>query len=76
MRDIQDYVDYVQKDFNDPPALMFQYTAENCLAVDSNNHQIIYEDTGKSFVTVIYDNPSDNLDFVWVSAPNNLPDWE
>jgi len=75
VRDLQDYVDYVQREFNDPPALMFCYTAENCLAVDSNDRQIIYEDTGKPFVTVIFDDPADNLEFVWASAPKKLPDW-
>ena len=75
VRHVQDYVDYVQRDFTEPPALMFQYTAENCLAVDGNNRQIIYEDTGKPFVTVIFDNSSDHMEFVWGTAPKTLPDW-
>ena len=76
VRDIQNYVDYVQREFGDPPALMFQYTAENCLAVDSNNHQVIYEDTGMDFVKLIFDNPSDNMEFIWSCAPQKLPDWQ
>lgn len=75
VQNIQDYVDYIQRDFTDPPGLMFQYTAENCLAVDSNHTQIIYESNGKPFVKVIFDDPSDNLQFVWKDSPNNLPDW-
>ena len=68
-------MNYVQHDFMDPPGLMFMYTAENCLAVDGNNRQIIYEDAGKPFVNVIFDDTSDMLDFVWKQAPANLPDW-
>jgi len=74
-QDIQKYVDYVQAAFNDPPGLMFMYTAENCLAVDGNNRQIMYEDTGKPFVSVIFDDASDQLDFVWKNAPTSTPDW-
>lgn len=76
VKDIQDYVAYIQKDFSDPPGLMFMYTAENCLAVDGNNRQIIYESAGKPFVTVIFDDTSDSLDFVWQDAPKHFPEWE
>ena len=75
VKNIQDYVDYVQRDFNDPPGLMFMYTAENCLAVDGNDRQIIYESNGKPFVSVIFDDPSDNLSHVWKNSPKQLPDW-
>lgn len=75
VQNIQDYVDYVQEAFNDPPGLMFMYTAQNCLAVDGNDRQIMYEDTGKPFVTIIFDDPSDQLDFVWKPAPKSTPDW-
>ena len=76
VKDIKDFVDYVQKDFGDPPGLMFMYTAENCLAVDGNDRQIIYESAGQSFVTVIFDDPSDNLNFVWKESPRQFPEWE
>lgn len=75
VKDIQNYVDYVQHDFTDPPGLMFMYTAENCLAVDGNNAQIIYESAGKPFVNIIFDDPSDNLEHVWKDSPKHLPDW-
>ena len=75
VKNIQDYVNYVQRAFNDPPGLMFMYTAENCLAVDGNDRQIMYEDTGKPFVDVIFDDTSDLLDFVWKPAPKSMPDW-
>ena len=75
VKNIQDYVNYVQRAFNDPPGLMFMYTAENCLAVDGNDRQIMYEDTGKPFVNVIFDDTSDLLDFVWKPAPKSMPDW-
>lgn len=55
---------------------MFMYTADNCLTIDGNNTQIIYEDKGKPFVYVIFDDPSDGLEFVWKEAPKNLPDWD
>ena len=75
VKDIQNYVDYVQSDFNDPPGLMFLYTAENCLAVDGTDRQIIYESNGKPFVQVIFDDPADKLEFVWKDSPKQLPDW-
>ena len=75
VRNIQDYVDYVQRAFNDPPGLMFMYTAENCLAVDGTDTQIIYESAGQPFVRVIFDDPSDRLEFVWKASPTQLPDW-
>lgn len=79
VQDIQDYVNYVQRDFNDPPGLMFRYTNENCLAVDGapsqSGVQIIYEKAGMQKVEVIFDDPSDNLTFVWKDSPKNLPDW-
>ena len=74
-QNIQDYVDYVQQTFNDPPGLMFMYTAENCLAVTGSSTQIIYESAGMDFVNVIFDDPADDLEFVWKDSPKNLPDW-
>lgn len=63
VRSIGDYVDYVQMAFNDPPGLMFQYTSENCLAVDGvwsqNGVQITYEEAEGVQIHVIFDDPSD-----------------
>lgn len=78
-RNVQDYVDYVQATFNDPPGLMFMYTAENVLAVDGaptqSGVQIIYEEANGQQINVVFDDPGDSLTFVRAESPQNLPDW-
>jgi hypothetical protein len=79
VQDIQNFVAYVQSDFNDPPGLMFFYTAENCLAVDgarsAEEVKIIYQEAPDIQVSVIFDDPADSLEYVRMPAPRNLPDW-
>ena len=79
VEDITDFVLYVQQTFGDPPGLMFMYTAENVLAVDSlrtsDGVQIVYEDAQGQPVQVIYDIPEDRLTFARAESPKNLPDW-
>ena len=58
------FVEYVKNTFGDAPGLMFKYTAENCLAIDSryegNSVTIVYEDAPVD-VEVIFDDPNDSL---------------
>ncbi|MDD5954454.1 MAG: hypothetical protein PUD38_04535 [Firmicutes bacterium] len=79
-RNVQDYVDYVQKTSFDPPGLMFLYTAENVLAIDGvmsqSGIQITYEDAKGLPITVIFDDPSDSLTFARAASPSRLPDWD
>jgi len=79
VRDIKSYVDYVQAQYNDPPGLMFMYTAENCLAIDSLRTQkgitIVYEKNDDMVLDVIFDDQVDNLWFEYAQPPVNLPDW-
>lgn len=79
-RDIQSYVNYVQQTYHEPPALMFMYTADNCLAIDSEMRQdgvsIIYEDALGHAPTVIFDNPNDSVDMRLEKAPENRPIWD
>lgn len=76
---IASYVDYVQQTFNDPPGLMFRYTAENVLAVDSvrsdSGVQIVYETANGQPIEVIFDDPADALTVVRETSPVNIPDW-
>lgn len=76
---VQAFVDYVQDAFNDPPGLMFQYTASDCLALDSlrngSKTTIAYEKAPDVEIKVIYDDPGDNLFFEQVTPPQNRPDW-
>lgn len=78
-RNVGDYVDYVQATFNDPPGLMFMYTAENVLAVDGapsqSGVQIIYEEANGQEINVVFDDPADSLTFIRAESPKNLPDW-
>ncbi len=75
---VQSYVDYVQQTFNDPPGLMFMYTAENVPAVDSVPNgsiiQILFEDSPLD-ITVVFDDPNDKLEFGRAPAPSRIPDW-
>ncbi len=80
-RDIHHYVDYVQDAFNDPPGLMFMYTADNCMAVDSIDRgqgvDVVYERRSGVEVTVIFDNTRDRLNFVYADTqPQNRGDWD
>ena len=79
VKDIQDYVDYVQAMYNDPPAMMFMYTADNCMAVDGAHSQsgvsIIYGKPDDIVLNVIFDNPEDNVEVVFQPEPQQLPDW-
>lgn len=78
-KSVRAYVDYVQSTFNDPPGLMFRYTAPDCLAVDSRGSRdsvtIVYEADPQVEIEVIYDDPGDNLFFEQVTPPQNRPDW-
>jgi hypothetical protein len=77
--DVQDYVNYVQSDFGDPPGLMFMYKASDVLAVDGartqNGVAIIYEEAGGLPIHVIFDDPSDQLTFERRPSPQQLPGW-
>lgn len=79
VKNVQDYVNYVQNDTVDPPGLMFQYTAENVLAVSGNyfgnGGQIIYEDANGQQMEVVFDDPYDNLTHTRAASPKNIPDW-
>ena len=44
--------------------------------LDPRMDHSIYESTGKPFVNVIFDDTSDDLDFVWQDAPRHFPAWE
>jgi len=78
-RSVDDFVRYVQEAFGDPPGMMFKYTAENCLAIDSrtenNGVVIIYEDAPGVNIEVIFDDPGDALSHVIVPSPANRPDF-
>lgn len=77
--DIQNYVNYVLACYNEPPALMFMYQAEDCLALDSvrDNGEvvIVYEENPEVELNVIYDNANDNVSYRLEQAPTMLPDW-
>ena len=70
---------YVQNDFWDPPGLMFCYTWENVLAIDSmptgGGVEIVYEEAGGLEIQVIYDDPGDSLTYRRAPSPQELPDW-
>ena len=73
VRDVMDYVNYVQDAFSNPPGLMFFYTAENCLALDSVGSStgitITYETVHGVDVQVVFDDPGDRLYYTFTSSP-------
>ncbi len=79
VKDIQRYVDYVQAEYNEPPALMYMYAAEDCLAVDSlreqNGISIVCEKRDNVDIEVIYLDSDNNFWFGFADPPVNIPDW-
>jgi len=78
-KSVQDYVNYVQSTFSDPPGLMFQYRADDCLAIDSvvsdSGITITYEKADGVDIRVIFDDPNDCLFFDLAPAPQIRPDY-
>lgn len=79
VRDVQDYVNYVQSAFTDPPGLMFFYTAENCLTLDSvrsaRGVTITYETVSGIDVKVVFDDPNDTLYYQFIASPKVKADF-
>ena len=79
VRDVQDYVNYVQSAFTDPPGLMFFYTAENCLTLDSvrsaRGVTITYETVSGIDVKVVFDDPNDTLYYQFIASPRVKADF-
>ena len=79
VRSVKDYVNYIQSAFNDPPGLIFLYTAENCLNLDSvrsgSTITITYEKVPGVDVQIVYDDPDDMLEYAFVHPPKTSPDW-
>lgn len=73
------FANYVQDTFNDPPGLMFQYTAEDCLAVDSIREQngitILYGVPQGVNIQVVFDDPNDSLFPGFTDPPARTPEW-
>lgn len=73
------FANYVQDTFNDPPGLMFRYTAEDCLALDSLNTPsgvtILYGLPETVDLQVIFDDPNDSLTHETTTPPARFPNW-
>ena len=78
-RDLQAYVDYLQRNMSDPPGLMFLYRAENTVDIASVSRDgklyITYTDDPAVKITNIFDNPNDQMEFTFAPAPKFEPDW-
>ena len=78
-KSVESFVNYVQQAFGDPPGMMFKYTAENCMAIDSRSEngemKIIYEALPDIALEVIFDDPNDNLGYYQTDPPKDLPNW-
>ena len=76
---VEAFVNYVQQAFDDPPGMMFKYTAENCLAIDSpmqnGKVNIVYEAAPGVNIEVIFDDPNDSLGYYQTDPPKNRPKW-
>lgn len=75
-KSLKSYVNYVQKNFGDPPGLMFQYTAKDCLDIACT-----WETGGKVTIgygkklKVLFDDPKDSLYYKVLSPSTEKPDW-
>ena len=78
---IEDYVEYCRDDYNDPPELFSLYMANNCLPISPVNDgtllEIIYPESSKEIVKIVYDKPNDNMQYSFKKGPTKYPAvWE
>ena len=78
-KDVQSYVDYMQQSSSNFPGLIFMYSAENVLAIDSlrleDGIDIVYEEANGQEITVVFDDSTDSLGYRREKSPLKLPDW-
>ena len=79
---IEDYVKYCRDNYNDPPVLFSLYMAKNCLPIgrpvnDGTLLEIVYPESSKEIVKIVYDDPNDNLQYSFKKDPAKYPEvWE
>ncbi|MDF2544652.1 MAG: hypothetical protein K0S47_4370 [Herbinix sp.] len=75
------YANYCIARFNNPPVVFSAYLAPNVLPIDSlrikDQIEIVYPDSWKDKVEIVYDNPNDNMRYGFVAPPEKYPiEWE
>ena len=73
------YVQYCLDLFNDPPVLFTMYPGHEVVSIDSvrtaNGITITYNKEIEDYMTVVYDNPDDNLTYGFAVDNSDVPDW-
>jgi hypothetical protein len=76
-KDLSLFVNYVQDAFSDPPALMFRLTCEDVPPIDvitvPEGLAVVHPESYEKYITLIFDNPSDNLTDALAADPEQNP---
>ena len=80
-RSLQDYVDYIQETFSDPPGLIERYTADDvpacaCVFGQDGAVEILYAEMNNIDLEILFDDPADSLTFRLAPAPTRQPNWQ
>ena len=80
-RSLQDYVDYIQETFSDPPGLIECYTADDvpacaCVFGQDGAVEILYAEMNNIDLEILFDDPADSLTFRLAPAPTRQPNWQ
>jgi len=78
---VEDYVKYCRDNYNDPPELFSLHMAKNSLPIahinDETMHEMVYPESSKEIVKIVYDDPNDNIQYSFVKGPTKYPAvWE
>jgi len=78
---VEDYVKYCRDNYNDPPELFSLHMAKNSLPIahinDETMHKMVYPESSKEIVKIVYDDPNDNIQYSFVKGPTKYPAvWE
>ena len=73
------YVNYCLKNYNNPPALFAMYPNHEVVSIDGvhteNGIVITYNQEIEDSMTIVYDNPDDNLTYGFAKDNSEVPDW-
>jgi len=74
---VEDYVKYCRDNYNNPPELFSLHMAKNSLPIgefispvnDGTLLEMVYPESSKEIVKIVYDDPNDNIQYSFVKGP-------
>lgn len=78
---VEDYVKYCRDNYNNPPELFSLHMAKNSLPIgefispvnDGTLLEMVYPESSKEIVKIVYDDPNDNIQYSFVKGPTKYP---